>query len=689
MMEKLGDKLAVERRRLFVGRTAELDAAHRWIRDNHAPTQVWFLSGIGGIGKTSFMLRVLDLAVQANQRALWIDGRVCAETPTGFTEALLNHIPPFDEWSRGAASPEQQLQRLFAGKTLLCVDNYDSIQKIDGWLRDAFLPRLSSTGVLVLFVARQNLSENWLHDLAWRHRARHIELQPLNKQEVAQYGLRIGIEPSADIDRLLAESQGLPLALALTSEKLHLSGKEAWPIPLRISAELLREVTSPDLLETLDLLCILPQATPERLSRLLRVPLRADKLLQLSRISFVRPAAYGFALHDVARHYLLEDFMRREPDRVRSLRAQAVRELVRDIRSGDAKDRSRLMSMLLSTCRDAFQLDSVSVFSQHPGRVTMEPFQQNDFPELIRLLRDQAAYAVSIDTDVAVLRQLSQRFPECIRVFRSGGGAPLAFVAGFYLYRETTRLHESHFPGVLEHAYPDEMEAMRTQPIEQADTFYHVLAAVSDKDEEYSQHQLIGIVVADWLIMRSAGLRVVIINKYEGITGILLRLGYRMRPLAGLPDGHPFREATVRELDWRGSDIGERMFELLGIEPAAGDAGTVAPGSCTEKSIMSALPLAGDADRLAHTELAGALGLTGAQLQQSMHRLLWGNPAYPLDERKQQLLRQLSEAAHLTAEAAADRLHVSRATYFRMRKDALRIMKELLSHGGGGTTPHP
>ena len=181
--------------------------------------------------------------------------------------------------------------------------------------RSIFLPRLPSTGLLILFVARQNLSESWQHDLAWRNRVSHMELQPLNRQELTQYGFRTGIKKSVDIERIHNESQGLPLALALTSEKLNLIGEEAWPISLRISAELLREVTSPDLQETLDLLSILPQATLKQIGRLVRSPLNAAMLLQLSRISFVRPTAYGFALHDVARHYLLEDFMRREPER--------------------------------------------------------------------------------------------------------------------------------------------------------------------------------------------------------------------------------------------------------------------------------------------------------------------------------------------------------------------------------------
>lgn len=678
-MEKLGERLVSERNRLFVGRQTELQTVQQWIRNAKAATQVLFLSGIGGIGKTSFMMRALDIAVQAKLRALWIDGRVCADTPTGFMEALFDYPTAPEDSSRREISLPQLVEALSAGRTFLCVDNYDAIQKLDGWLRQVFLPRLPATGLLVLLVARQNLSEAWQNDLAWRNRVSHTKLQPFTRQEVAQYGFRTGVTKSAEIDRLIDESHGLPLALALSSERLHLKGKEAaWPISLRISAELLREVASPDLQEALELLCILPQATLGQIGRLVRSPLNADTLLRLSRISFVRPTAYGFALHDVARHYLAEDFMLREPERVRELRTQIVRELVREIKSGETLDRNKLVCILLSVCRDAFQLDSVSVFGDDPEQMRMEPFHRRDLPELMRLLQQQASYAVSIAKDLAVLQEMADRFPDCIRVFRSKDGMPLAFVAGFYLYGETTLFHEQHFPEVLERAFPHEIAAMRTQAIERTDTFCHLLAAAAENDAEYRFQQLIGIILADWVMLRSSGIRFVMINTYEGITPVLLSLGYKMRPLAGLPDGHPFQRAIVRELDLRTSDAGDWILERLGLEPDA-DKNSFA-NNLTERSVKIALSLAKDPHRLAHTELAKNLGLSGAELRQSLHRALWGEPVYPLDQRMQLALRQMSEAAHLTADMAADRLHVSRATYFRVRRDALQALKEFLLH---------
>ncbi|WP_135552392.1 hypothetical protein [Paenibacillus cymbidii] len=666
-MGRLGETLAIERGRLFVGRNAEFAAIRAWIHDRMAPTGVLFVSGIGGVGKTSFLLKTLDLAAQAGLGTIWIDGRTCRESPAGFIEAV--------------SADQTSFRAMFRTKSILCVDNYDTIHMIDSWLREAFLPQMPDVGLLVLLVSRQNLTESWLTDLAWRSRVRHMTLQPFSRQEASEYWTRNSAVAPCDIERLMAETQGLPLALAVTAEKRRLSGTETWPLALRISADLLREVTSPDLRETLDLLCILPQAAPEWFARWLRVPLGADRLLQLSRLSFVRPTEEGLALHDVARYYLKEDFMRREPDRMSRLRAQIARDLVGDIKAAtDSYGRSKLVAVLLSVTRDAFRIGAISVLPQHADQQQMETFRQNDLPYLQRILQEQSELAVSIERDLAVLRALAEQFPACIRVFRSREGVPLAFCAGFYLDRDTTRFHETFFPGVLERAYPDEIEAMRRRTAEQADTFYQLLAGTAVHNPDYSFLELIGIVISYWLIVHSAGMRAVMINTFDGLNEVLLQLGYRMRPLSGLPEDHPFSRATVRELDWRTVDIGDVILGMPGMDATAPS--TVDAPAIPDKMIRSALPFALDPDRLERTELARLLGIGGGELHEKLQKLLEGAPVYPLDDRMQQMLRQMCEQASLSAEQAAERLHVSRATYFRMRGEVIRVVGNWLKPEG-------
>lgn len=60
----------------------------------------------------------------------------------------------------------------------------------------------------------------------------------------------------------------------------------------------------------------------------------------------IRPTTDGFALHNVACYYLMEDMNRREPERVRNLRTHIVRELVQEIKACDAYNRSNIQQLI-------------------------------------------------------------------------------------------------------------------------------------------------------------------------------------------------------------------------------------------------------------------------------------------------------------------------------------------------------
>jgi hypothetical protein len=88
------------------------------------------------------------------------------ETPAGFVEALFDNAKNFRELSRQTSSNQEIIQEIFRGKTLLCIDNYDSIQIIDSWLntekrylysliRVTLLSPLTLTGASPLTVTRR------------------------------------------------------------------------------------------------------------------------------------------------------------------------------------------------------------------------------------------------------------------------------------------------------------------------------------------------------------------------------------------------------------------------------------------------------------------------------------------------------------------------------------------------------
>ena len=139
MMEKLIEKLVIERNRLFVGRGAELEKIHQWIRSMNAPTQVIVSIRNWRNWENLVHDEGSRLSHLANKRTMWIDGRVCAETPTGFMEALFDHMKTVEGLpAHHETSLNNLIYEISKGRTLLCVDNYDAILRIDGWLREVF-----------------------------------------------------------------------------------------------------------------------------------------------------------------------------------------------------------------------------------------------------------------------------------------------------------------------------------------------------------------------------------------------------------------------------------------------------------------------------------------------------------------------------------------------------------------------
>jgi hypothetical protein len=681
-MKNLTEALAIERNRLFLGRESELHWMQKWLIQYDPPTQVLFISGMGGIGKSALLLQFLNMTQNENIGSLWLDGRICSETPAGFLESLQSSVI---QKSSGDAAPDPSIQEIvtamFQKKTLLCIDNYEYIQNIGGWLRGVLLPQVSATGLLLVLASRKNLAFDWQNDLAWRSRVRQVQLAPLSRQDALQFYVKTGLDNEKEIERLISDTQGLPLAMALSAESAQIAKLESgsssytWPLSTRVSAELLREVVTSDLKETLDLLCILPQATPELLGRLLGTPLTTMNLHQLSQISFVRPTAGGLALHDVARTYLINDFLKRDPGRYQALRMQIIEELVKDLKEARGQEKKRIASVLLSTCRDVFQINSISIISTNPDFLQMEPFQNTDLPHLHQIMSEEAEYFLSPEAEHALLDALAERFPESIRVFRSADGVPLVYTAGLLLYKETIAFLEPFVPGVLDAGFPLESKNMKQLQLEEANTYYHLLTGVSLRETDYSFYELVGIQFTDSFIHNSAGLRIVIVTSYEETNELLRNLGFRSR-LLPVPIDHPLYGAAIHEQDWRGSEFGDHILVMLNA--SSGNKEISDDFEITEKDIKSALPLVGNPAALGQSELSTRLRCNGSDLQEKLHAILFHSPPFPLNERKQALLRLFCDMPFLTPEMAAERLHISRATYYRVRSEAIIDLKDIL-----------
>jgi predicted DNA-binding protein (UPF0251 family) len=166
-------------------------------------------------------------------------------------------------------------------------------------------------------------------------------------------------------------------------------------------------------------------------------------------------------------------------------------------------------------------------------------------------------------------------------------------------------------------------------------------------------------------------------------------LGFLARPLVGLSAGHRALGGTVLELDLRSEDFGDWIGSFL--EAAGPKQPAAAPSDVpTADDVRAALQLLADPVALRNTRLAAKLGLSGADagpaLIATLQRFIQGDPPVaPLSRVSVTLLKLLAAQPSLSADEAAARLHVSRATYYRHLHQALEQAAAALAK----EQPHP
>src|SRR5687767_3006906 len=139
----LADRLTAVRRQRFVGRSAELDLFRAAIHEPEPPFCLLFVHGPGGIGKTSLLGEFERLAQEAGIPVIRLDGRNLEPSPDGFFLALDRALG-----AESAGSPLAALAR--RPRSVLLLDTYETVDALDPWLREVFLPQLPGDHFVVI-----------------------------------------------------------------------------------------------------------------------------------------------------------------------------------------------------------------------------------------------------------------------------------------------------------------------------------------------------------------------------------------------------------------------------------------------------------------------------------------------------------------------------------------------------------
>ena len=313
MPTRIADRLAAARRRV-VGRESERTLFRAALLAPEPPFCVLSVFGPGGVGKTTLLHAYATICTELGVACTALSGLELEPTPEGFRAALT--LAGFDASA--------------IGRQVILLDSYETIQPLEGWLRETLIPELSGETMVVL-AGRKPVALGWRSDPDWQGLVRVLPLRNLSPDESREFLERSGI-PEDLHARLLASTHGYPLALTLSRDMFEQQGAAAFqgtePSPDLVQGlieRFLDDTPTPLHRAALEATALLRVTTEPVLGRLLE--LSEDEVRPLfdwlGSLSLMETAQPGVAPHPIARDALLADLRWRNPDRWTHLHRRA------------------------------------------------------------------------------------------------------------------------------------------------------------------------------------------------------------------------------------------------------------------------------------------------------------------------------------------------------------------------------
>ncbi len=296
---------------LFVGRGAELRAFGAWLDDRETP--VLNVHGRGGIGKSTLLRAFRRDAREQQRRVLHVDLDAIEGSPQGFWAALAPGV------GDPLAYAEQE-------RALILIDSYARFPWLASFLQDELLTPLSAGKVVV--AGRAPLGPDWR---PWRALIQSMPIDVLAPSDARRYLLRRGVTHRPLIDAILRTAAGLPLALSLAADivlelgAVDLSTATEWHLAVRSLVEhLMHEVADPDLARLLEACAVVHHFDEPTLAAMTGVDDVSDAFARLCSLSVVRAGQHGLSLHNDVRNAIADDLRWRNSDTYAALRERAL-----------------------------------------------------------------------------------------------------------------------------------------------------------------------------------------------------------------------------------------------------------------------------------------------------------------------------------------------------------------------------
>ncbi|QQE79538.1 helix-turn-helix transcriptional regulator [Alicyclobacillus sp. SO9] len=679
----------------FTARDPELRNIESWLNTDKPSTYLAWISGIGGIGKTTLMMEMRNLCRQASVRTLWLDGRTCLRMPSDF----LLSIDMTLQYEYGLAHDtevpllEHIRQALSAHRTAIFLDNCEHIDVIESWFLSSFLFQLPPKDVLLVLGSRTELPIKWRSQPNFNIRIEQFILDVFTPQEIAAY-LHQHQLPDEVVDTVAQKTQGHPLSLVLAVDALQRSSQGAvqavQSIDGIISADILKEVTTSDLYDALQVLSVLPGAQLMHIEALTGKSMSIQSYQQLQELSFVGYDGQGLSLqHDIVTQVLRRTFYQRNAAAFRRYCKNAIMLLAEQYPSA-----TKLKQMQIAVHVLELYLEFIPVHSDYanfPSSARPGPqksFELADLPHLHRMLDSAIELGtwlcefVEPDSYHELLDFMAFNYPQGIRIVRSESGVPLTLGISVWLHEGTLPLLERYAPRYLQDALAQELPDLQTRPEEFMDSLCLLISIVDVTNRHHLPEKLGVLSFMDWYTLVGAGARLIVASGDEIVNQLMRQFGYREK--LTLPEERASDGISVFELDFRNENF-LRWANTMALQLDNTQTPNILFAQPTKLAVSreevgQMLKDLYRPNALGNTNLAQRLQLTGTELQQHLQSLLQSSPpTMPLTKLHQDILRESYGRKQVTKAALAGMFNMSRTTLHRHTRQAIEALAEALA----------
>jgi DNA-binding winged helix-turn-helix (wHTH) protein len=329
----IGDRLREKAERRFVGRDSELAELGNALAAEAGGTQLYFVHGPGGIGKTTLLERLRSDAARAGIVCASIDASAIAATPAAMMAAIAEDLALI-----GTTVTVQDIGAAMTASDcrLLLIDSFDATGDASGWVREKLLPALPAQ-VRIVLAGRNAPDTHWTAHPLWSEAMRCVQLNSLSSEE-ASHLLDVHAVDKAAHGAIIELSHGHPLALVLLAAEMRKYGR----IPSILGRDAVRELIkrcvsgAPTPLHR-TALEVSARARTTTVALLADVvdPLQAPILFNwLSEQCYMNVGARGLSPHDLVRDVVDENLRWRDPEGSRELDGALNRFLLGQLRHG-------------------------------------------------------------------------------------------------------------------------------------------------------------------------------------------------------------------------------------------------------------------------------------------------------------------------------------------------------------------